>query len=242
MKWLAIPMINAVAAFLGLFGAGAGWLAARLMFLPRTVAWDAFGIPIPADSLVATFAAIGAAAGMILTIAAVLALRCRSAGEVARRTLALTVLLMAFAAIAYSLRASVLEHMGMGEATPVVEFEIRLPRTLADHVPPQETQVEFRSAANQRLAQLQKDWRPDAPEKVIVSGQVAIDVGTAERFVVLNMPGEPSRLFRLRIAQHPSRSGEFSPWHHVDTIVRTGSGAPQGRETADDFAIRYRVM
>lgn len=237
-------MINAVAAFMGLVGAGAGWLAARMMFLPGATAWSAFGLSVSADNLAAALAAIGAAAGMILTIAAVLALRCRSAGEVARRTLALTVLLMALAAIAYSLRASVLEHMGMsmGASAPVVEFEIRFPRTVADHVPPQETQVEFRSAANQRLAQLQKNWRPDAPEKMIVSGKVAIDVGTAERFVVLNMPGEPSRLFRLRIAQHPSRSGAFSPWHFVDTIDRAGSGVASGHETADDFAIRYRVL
>lgn len=239
-------MINAVAALMGLVGAGAGWLAARMMFLPGTAAWSAFGLSVSADNLAAALAIVAAATGMILAMAAVLAARFRSAGEVVRRTLALAILLVALAAGAYSLRASVQDHMGLGlglgAPAPVVEFEIRLPRTLADHVPPQETQVEFRSSASQRLAQLQKDRRPDALEKVIVSGQVTIDVGTAERFVVLNMPGEPSRLFRLRMAQHPSPSGEFGPWHYVDAVVRAGSGVAPGRETADDFAIRYRVL
>ena len=68
-----------------------------------------------------------------------------------------------------------------------------------------------------------------------------IEFRTAQRTLVLNMPGQPQRQFKIRLAANPSRSTEFSPWHLVD-VVANSKGDRERSMLDDNFAIRYRVI
>jgi hypothetical protein len=77
--------------------------------------------------------------------------------------------------------------------------------------------------------------------RAILKGSVPIEFRTTERTLVLSMPGQPQRQFKVRLAANPSRSAEFSPWHLVDFVA--GANGDRERPTRDDnFAIRYRVI
>jgi hypothetical protein len=66
------------------------------------------------------------------------------------------------------------------------------------------------------------------------------DPGTTERVVVLNLPGQAQRQFRLRLPASPSHSLQFGPWHLADGII-PDNGDAVSSEIHDAFAIRYRV-
>jgi hypothetical protein len=58
--------------------------------------------------------------------------------------------------------------------------------------------------------------------------------------VVLNLPGQPQRLFKLRLAASPSHSDQFGPWHLADRVAPINAG--EAVRPNDAFAIRYRVL
>jgi hypothetical protein len=239
-------MRNFAAAFAGLIGAAGAALAMRVFLGAHSSRVVVPGTTWPVETLTPALTGIAAVLGMMAAIA--LALRLghagdfRSARELAGRTLVLSALMIALAATGYGLRGEVLSHLGIGAAAPTVEFEIRVPLAVANRAPLEETQVEFRSDRRSALARLRREWRAAPDEQMVVSGRVAIDIGTLDRAIVLNLPGEPSRLFRLRLARNPSPSDEFGPWHQVDAFAKAGSGAPEGAKPVDGFAIRYRAL
>ena len=69
-----------------------------------------------------------------------------------------------------------------------------------------------------------------------------IEFRTAQRTLVLNMPGQPQRQFKIRLAANPSRSAEFSPWHLVDFVANAQAATASAPLLDDNFAIRYRVI
>ena len=75
----------------------------------------------------------------------------------------------------------------------------------------------------------------------MLRGSVRLDYRTTNRTVVLNLPGQAQREFKLRLAASPSHSDQFGPWHLAD---RVGSLAGEAARTEpnDAFAIRYRVL
>ena len=75
---------------------------------------------------------------------------------------------------------------------------------------------------------------------VSIVGSVPLVFRTANRTVILNLPGQGQRLFRLRLAPSPSQSAEFGPWHLVDEVAASAAAAP--RRPNDVYAIRYRVI
>lgn len=248
-------MGNFAAAFAGLIGAASAALATRIFLAARPSPFVILGATFPVARLTPALTILAAVLGMTAAIALALWIgrglehgfaRARAGGpsptDLARRTLALSALMVATAATIYGLRGEALGHLGIGAAAPTIEFEIRVPRDVADRVPHEETQVEFRGDKRSALARLRRDWRPAPDDRMIVSGRVAIDVDTLDRKIVLNLPGEPSRLFRLRLAREPSPSDEFGPWHQVDAFAKAGSGAPDRAEPVDGFAIRYRAL
>jgi hypothetical protein len=69
---------------------------------------------------------------------------------------------------------------------------------------------------------------------------VTLDYRTTDRIVVLHLPGQPQRLFKLRLAANPGHCDQFGPWHLVDRVA--SPGREPVRELNDAFAIRYRVL
>ncbi len=148
----------------------------------------------------------------------------------------------ALAAGVFSLRTAALTHLGLIAKAPAVEFEIRLPQTVAKGDLKQEAQVELLTDLNQTLAQLDGNLRATEDGRAVLRGHVPLKFRTAERMVVLSLPGQAQRVFKLRLPPNPSPSDEFGPWHMTDRVAPTGRSETARSAPDDSFAIRYRVL
>jgi len=231
-------MAYAIAIVAGFAGAGLGWIAAGLT---AAAILAALGMP-PTTSFPDTFHLLnqlGAMAGFLLAIGLTLRLsgRARSMREGAQSSLVIAAALAVIFAAGSNLRLSAMEHLGLNAGARSIEFEIRLPPVVATGSSKREAQVELHTDLNQTIAQLRSgDWSA-TDGRTILRGTVPIEFRTAQRTLILNMPGQPQRLFKIRLAANPSRSAEFSPWHLVDSTTNA-----KGAQVDDNFAIRYRVI
>lgn len=162
--------------------------------------------------------------------------------SVALRSLCTVLMASALAAGGYGLRIAVLSHFGMIAKAPAVEFEIRLPRTASTTYLKREAQVELLTDQNQTLARIDDGLRATEDGRSVLRGSVPLKFRTSDRMMVLSLPGQEQRAFKLRLPANPSPSDEFGPWHMVDRVV--SSARPQtARGIPDDtYAIRYRVL
>jgi hypothetical protein len=158
---------------------------------------------------------------------------------VVRHGLATALALGLLAFVAYDMRHAALAYLGINPTKPAVEFEIRLPKAALTAIA--DTQVELRTDRNQKLAQVQDALAATADGRSVLRGTVTLDYRTTERTVVLNLPGQAQRQFRLRLAASPSPSPQFGPWHLADGVAASKSDAAPA-ESNDAFAIRYRVL
>ncbi len=163
----------------------------------------------------------------------------RSSRDILRHGLAAAVVLALLAFVAYDMRHAALAYLGINPTKPAVEFEIRLPKAALSDVA--DSQVELVTDRNQKLAEIQDALASDNNGRSVLRGSVTLDYRTTDRVVVLNLRGQPQRLFKLRLAASPSHSDQFGPWHLVDRVA-SAVGEPVRTEPNDDFAIRYRVL
>lgn len=162
--------------------------------------------------------------------------------DIAFRSLGVVLMAGALAAGGFSLRTAALTHLGLIAKAPAVEFEIRLPQTVAKDDLKREAQVELLTDLNQTLAQLDGDLRATEDGRAVLRGHVALKFRTSERMVILSLPGQAQRAFRLRLPPNPSPSDEFGPWHMTDRIAPGGNTETARGVPDDSFAIRYRVL
>lgn len=105
-------------------------------------------------------------------------------------------MLVLLAFVIADMRQAALAYLGLNPAKPAVEFEIRLPKgtltTAAD------TQIELVTDRNQKLAKLQEALTATDDGRSILRGTVTLDYRTAERVMLLNLPGQAQGTFRLR--------------------------------------------
>ena len=161
---------------------------------------------------------------------------------VAMRGVSVVLMIGALTAGAFGLRTAALTHLGVIVRAPAVEFEIRLPPAVAGANLKRDAQVELLTDLNQTLAQLDGDLRATEDGRAVLRGHVPLKFRTSERMVVLSLPGQAQRAFKLRLPPNPSPSDEFGPWHMVDRVV-SGVRTETARGIPDDtFAIRYRVL
>lgn len=160
----------------------------------------------------------------------------------AARCLGVVLMTGALAAGAYSLRSAALAHLGLIAKAPAVAFEIRLPQAAAISDLKREAQVELLTDLNQTLAQLDDHLAATEDGRAVLRGSVPLKFRTSERMVVLSLPGQAQRAFKLRLPPNPSPSDDFGPWHMVDRVVPTGRTATSRGAPDDSFAIRYRVL
>jgi hypothetical protein len=184
----------------------------------------------------------GAAAALAVAIVLTIYFRTgyRSARDIVRHGLAAAAVLGLLAFVVYDMRHAALAYLGINPAKPSVEFEIRLPKTAVSAVAG--TQVELHTDRNQTLAKVQSTLASDDDGRSVLRGSVALDFRTTDRVVILNLPGQAQRLFKLRLAASPSHSDQFGPWHLADRVAPPITGEPPRAEPDDAFAIRYRVL
>jgi hypothetical protein len=75
----------------------------------------------------------------------------------------------------------------------------------------------------------------------VIPGAVDLYFRTTSRILVLRLPGEPDRLFVLKLADNPGAQAEFGPWQRVDYIDDQPQQAARKGGEGDDYEIRYRV-
>ncbi|WFU21825.1 acriflavin resistance protein [Bradyrhizobium sp. CB1717] len=186
--------------------------------------------------VMSALAGIATALAVALAMTVYFRLSYRTWRDVARHGLATlaAVVLLAFAA--YDMRHAALAYLGLNPSKPAVEFEIRMPRETLAAV--NDSQIELHTDRNQTLA-LVDGVRDLADGRAVLRGAVGLNHRTADRVLVVNLPGKGTFEFRLRLPAEPHRTVEFGPWHLADRIASplAGSVAPQ-----DAYTIRYRVL
>lgn len=164
----------------------------------------------------------------------------RSGRDIVRHGLAVTAVLGLLAFVISDMRHAAFAYLGINPSKPAVEFEIRLPGGAASAIG--NTQIELHTDRNQTLAQVQAAPGSDENGRSIIRGSVPLKFRTSERVVILNLPGQASCEFKLRLAANPGRSGQFGPWHLVDRVILPNGGEETRSQQNDAFAIRYRVL
>jgi hypothetical protein len=169
----------------------------------------------------------------------------RSARDVVHHGLAAAAVFGLLAFVAYDMRHAAMAYLGINASKPAIEFEIRLPNTAASAIS-DNTQVELHTDRNQRLAELQGKAlgtpASDSDGLTVLRGSVPLDYRTSDRVVILNLPGQASCEFRLRLPASPSPSDQFGPWHLADRVASPVTGEETRSQQHDAFAIRYRVL
>ncbi len=186
--------------------------------------------------LMSALSGMAAALAVALAMTVYFRLSYRSWRDVVRHGLATLAALALFAFAAYDMRHAALAYLGLNPSKPAVEFEIRMPRETLTAV--SDSQIELHTDRNQTLA-LVDGVRELGDGRSVLRGAVALNHRTADRVLVVNLPGKGTFEFRLRLPAEPHRSEQFGPWHLADRIASpaTGSVAPQ-----DAYTIRYRVL
>jgi len=186
--------------------------------------------------LMSALAGVATALAVALAMTVYFRMRYRTWRDVLRHGLAALAALALFAFAAYDMRHAALAYLGLNPSKPAVEFEIRMPKETLAAV--SDTQIELHTDRNQTLA-LVDGVRELGDGRSVLRGAVALNHRTADRVLVVNLPGKGTFEFRLRLAAEPHRTVEFGPWHLADRIASpaAGSVAPQ-----DAYTIRYRVL
>jgi hypothetical protein len=193
--------------------------------------------------VMSALAGVAAALAVGIVLAVYFRSRYRSARDIVRHGLAATAVLGLLAFVAYDMRHAALAYLGINPSKPEVEFEIRLPKTALSALSAlTDTQVELHTDRNQTLAKVRGALGSDDDGRSVLSGSVALDFRTTDRVMVLSLPGQPLREFKLRLAANPSHSDQFGPWHLADRVAAADTAAPARTEFNDAYAIRYRVL
>ena len=186
--------------------------------------------------LMSALSGMAAALAVALAMTVYFRLSYRSWRDVVRHGLATLAALALFAFAAYDMRHAALAYLGLNPSKLAVEFEIRMPRETLTAV--SDSQIELHTDRNQTLA-LVDGVRELGDGRSVLRGAVALNHRTADRVLVVNLPGKGTFEFRLRLPAEPHRSEQFGPWHLADRIASPLAGpvAPQ-----DAYTIRYRVL
>lgn len=186
--------------------------------------------------LMSALAGIATALAVALAMTVYFRLSYRTWQDVVRHGLAALAAIVLLAFAAYDMRHAALAYLGLNPSKPAVEFEIRMPKEMLAAVT--DSQIELHTDRNQTLA-LVDGVRDLADGRAVLRGAVALNHRTADRVLVVNLPGKGTFEFRLRLAAEPHRAEQFGPWHLADRIASpvAGSVAPQ-----DAYTIRYRVL
>ncbi|MBX3026185.1 hypothetical protein KF840_14850 [bacterium] len=233
-------MIHLGAVLAGIAGAVAGWFLTGVVTL-----WIA-GLCGMSDFEggrgMFAFLAVGPVGGLLGMIAAAwVVLRRRlgplPGGRLLLRLLAVLAAIAALTAAGIWLRLASLDTYS-NRLPPQLEFEVRIPAAMA--TAPADVAVELHTDRNVADALLDDAWRSDGGAQVL-AGRVALDFKTASRLLVLSLPGQPKRLFRLRLRRDPEATPELGDWQGPDFLDDPGAAQPQRAGAGDPVALRIRV-
>lgn len=189
--------------------------------------------------VMSALAGVAAALAVAIVLAVYFRSGYRSARDIVRHGLVATAVLGLLAFVAYDMRHAALAYLGINPSKPEVEFEIRLPKTAPSALA--DGQIELHTDRNQTLAKV-RGLASDDDGRSVLSGSVPLEFRTTNRVMILNLPGQPLREFKLRLAANPGHCDQFGPWHLTDRVVTADTTGRSRPEFNDAYAIRYRVL
>ena len=139
--------------------------------------------------------------------------------------------------IAYEMRPG----LNSNGAPPRLMFEIKLPA--GTKLPASRDAIGINLATEKNTmpgAVFASEDRMDG-DRPVITGSVEITYRSSWRLLELKLPGEPDRLFVLKLASRPGHDKEFRDWEHVTHVADTGDNRPRMAGPQDVFDIRYRV-
>jgi hypothetical protein len=234
-------MIYVLAAIAGMIAAVVGWLVVGAITV-----WIA-GLCGVSDFEggrgMLAFLAIGPIGGLIsMVLAAWLVIRAGS-GAATFESGALR-LLAVLAGIAAVVAVGIWIALQMGDTytdslPPTLEFEIRLPVSMAQP-DVSASRIELDTDKNVGASRIIGGWT-SGPYGRVLAGEVSLDFKTSARLLVVALPDQPTRLFRLRLARDPA-SSEFTQWLRADHIDESKEAQPRAAPPDDPMELRYRVV
>ncbi len=125
-------------------------------------------------------------------------------------------------------------------APPVLAFEIRAPAAIS--LPdPHALRVELHTDKNVGEGQLAARWQPAENGYQVLAGSVPLALKTSSRLLVVFVPEQPTRLFRLSLSRDPPSTPTLGPWRRADHVDLHDGHAPRAAPTDDLVEVRYRV-
>jgi MFS family permease len=123
---------------------------------------------------------------------------------------------------------------------PTLEFEVRVPATMA--TPPRsDVEVELHTDKNVDPGVLVDDWVEDANGSRVIHGSLSLSFKTSGRLLVVTLPNQPTRLFRLRLSRDPASTDTPSAWQRPDHIDPRDGAQPRAAPADDPVELRYRI-
>lgn len=235
-------MLYVLAVLAGIVGAVAGWLVTGAV-----TAWIAglYGISdFEGGRAMVAFLGVGPIGGLIsMVVSAWLVLRVGK-GRVSRgRTLArLGLVLGGIAALVGTgiwVRLYTLDTY-TNTLPPTLEFEIRVPAAMP--VPdPSALRIELHTDKNVGESQLADRWLSAADDHKVIAGSVPLAFKTSSRLLVVFLPDQPTRLFRLPLSRDPQSTRTLGPWRRPEHIDVRGEDQPRAAPADDPIEMCYRI-
>ncbi len=126
-------------------------------------------------------------------------------------------------------------------AGATLEFQVRAP---AGYPLPAESgavDIDLDTQSTRMSGYLDSAWLHRDDDWAVMSGGVELYLRTAHRLLVLRLPDNRDRLFRLRLPSKPEPSEVWSDWQKVDFVGLPGQPQTVSPGPEDPFEIRYRV-
>ncbi|MBL8566398.1 MAG: hypothetical protein JNM89_11840 [Hyphomicrobiaceae bacterium] len=129
-----------------------------------------------------------------------------------------------------------------GNAAPRLDFEIRLPPGVDFAAPAEAIRVELSTEQNRMPGTIRdKSARKDG-DRTVATGSVELAYRSGWRLLELKTePGQPARIFDLKLPARPRHMKDFGPWRRVDLLAQ-GNQQPQPAGPAEAYELRSRVV
>ncbi len=207
----------------------AGMIGAVLGFVGTLLVLEFAGFGNPADPIMSgllalvVFAPAGALAGLVLGTKFGMRMRGRDgAGELVAnslKALAFVVVAVAVAGTIYYFYAlaTATPWLNPNAATPLLQFEVRLPAGAALPASARDIKIELQTDQNRMPGELRSDqFRRDGDRPVIV-GEVELAFRTPHRQLEVKIAGQPDRVYRIGLIDKAPHTPGLGPWQsHVD--------------------------
>jgi len=126
------------------------------------------------------------------------------------------------------------------EAPPTLEFEIRVPASMA--LPDRSAvRVELHTDRNVGESYFADPWLRTEGDRQVIVGGVPLARKTSSRLLVVSLPGQATRLFRLGLSRDPRSTPALSDWQRPDFVATPTSAQPAKAPPDDPVELRHRV-